>query len=264
MRFLPHVLVAALGLLSVAPASALEKLDASIADEITVLADPSLAVPMARLSRRYGELYNVAVSTSFNSSKNHVQQVKEGQEGNVFITAKPAWMKLMQQEGLIDVYSRTTVARNRLTIVAPLARRTQVASLTELALLMAEEKHQDALFALGDPEYVSEGTYTLGTLSHYKISGDFEPHFSILKNSFQLKNTIANYDAYGAIFLTDALLYPDIARIETVDDSAHEAITYQAAVIVGERMDQASHFLNFLKNAEAQAIFKEYGFQGAY
>jgi len=244
-------------------AAALEKLDASVAEDITVLADPSLIVPLACIARRYGELYHMPVSMAFGSSKDQVQQVKEGQEGNVFITAKAAWMKQMQQEGLIDVYSRTTIARNRLAIVSPLARKTQVSSLTELAMQIVN-REQDMPFALGDPEYVAEGTYTLATLSHYKLSGDFEPQFSILKNSFQLKDTIANYDAYGAVFLTDALLYPDIALVETVEEAAHDPITYQAAVIVGDGMEQATHFLNFLKSAASQEIFKQYGFQGAY
>lgn len=245
------------------PATALEKLDATVPQDITVLADPSLTVPLIRIARRYGALYNVPVSTSFGSSKQHISQVKEGQEGNVFITAKAAWMKQMQQEGLIDVYSRTTIARNRLAIVSSLARGRHAASLTELALLLINQQ-QDAMFALGDPEYVAEGTYTLQALSHYKLAGDFEPNFSILRNSYQLKNTVANYDAYGAIFYSDAVLYPDVALLEPIEEKAHEPILYQAAVIVGDNMEQASHFLNFLKNAEAQAIFREYGFSGAY
>ncbi len=246
-----------------APAFALEKLDETVSEDITVLADPSLTVPLTRIARRYGELYNVPVSLAFDSSKNQVAYVKEGQEGNVFISAKGAWMKQMQQEGLIDVYSRTAIARNRLALVSSLARRAHVSSLSELAMLMGEDG-QDALFALGDPEFVAEGTYTLQTLSHYKFAGDFEPHYSILKNAYTLKNTIANYDAYGALFYSDAILFPDIALIEPLDDAAHDPITYQAAVIVGDNMEQAGHFLTFLKNAEAQEIFREYGFSAAY
>lgn len=244
-------------------ASALEKLDATVSKDITVLADPSLSVPLVRIARRYGEIYNISVSTSFGSSKNHITQIREGQEGDIFITAKTSWIKQLQQEGLMDVYSRTSIARNQLAIVAPIARKGQADSLPQMALHMAESKREMS-FALGDPEYVAEGTYTLETLSHYKLGGDLEPYYSILNSSYSLKNTIANHDAYGAIFLTDALLYPDITRVETVDESAHQPIVYQAATIVGENMDQASHFLNFLRGNEAQGILRDYGFLAAY
>lgn len=258
-----HYLCFLLLCLLASPAFAQEKLDSEVTADITVLADPSLTVPLVRIARRYGELYNIPVSTSFGSSKSQLAQIKEGLEGNVFITAKASWMKQLQQEGLMDVYSRTSIARNQLAIVAPLARRGTAQSLSGLSQRMMESEH-DMQFALGDPEYVAEGTYAFETLSHRKLSGDFEPHFSILNNSFSLKNTIANYDAYGAIFFTDALLYPDIVLVEKVEDAAHEPITYQGAVVVGENMDQASHFLNFLKGEIAQSIFHQYGFLSAY
>ncbi len=244
-------------------AFALEKLDATVTKDITVLADPSLSVPLVRIARRYGEIYNISVSTSFGSSKNHIAQIREGQEGDIFITAKTSWIKQLQQEGLMDVYSRTSIARNQLAIVAPLARKGQVDSLPRISLQMMESKHEMS-FALGDPEYVAEGTYTLETLSYYKLGGDLEPFYSILNSSYSLKNTIANHDAYGAIFYTDALLYPDITHIETVDEKAHQPIIYQAATVVGENMDQAGHFLNFLRGNIAQAIFREYGFLTVY
>lgn len=251
-----------LGMLS-APASAQERLDAEVTADITVLADPSLTVPLVRIARRYGERFNLPVSTSFGSSKNHVEQIKEGLDGDVFITAKALWMQQLQQEGLMDVYSRTAIARNRLVIVAPPTRRGTADSLSALSRMMAEPGHE-TLFALGNPEYVAEGTYTLETLSHYKLSGSFEPYFSIMQNSFSLKNLIAKYDAFGAIFATDALLYPDIVSVEQVEDTAHQPITYQGAVVVGENMDQAGRFLNFLKGEEAQGIFRQYGFLSPY
>lgn len=260
MRFFLILLLS--GFLS-CPSWALEKLDTDVAEDITVLADPSFTVPLTRIARRYGELYNTPVSLSFGSSKDQLAQVREGLEGNIFITAKAAWMKQLQQEGLMDVYSRTTIARNRLAIVSPLARKSQSASLADLTTRLVQTDH-DMLFALGDPEYVAEGTYTFETLSHYKLGGDFEPHFSILSSSYALKNTIANYDAYGAIFYTDAVLYPDISLVESLPEEAHQPILYQAAVIVGDGMDKAREFLNFLKGEEAQNLFRQYGFLSAY
>ncbi len=244
-------------------ATALERLDTEVTQDITILADPSLTVPITRIARRYSQLTDIPVSAAFGSSNDHLREIKEGHEGNVFITAKALWMKRLQQEGLMDVYSRTAIARNKLAIVAPLGRGTATQSLSDLTQLIIKGDYEPA-FALGDPEFVAEGTYAFETLRYYKISGDYEPHFSILSNSFALKDTITNYDSYGAVFLTDAELFPDMVVVEAVDPAAHQPIIYQGAVIVGENMEQAKKFLDFLKSEDAVTIFRQYGFAPPY
>jgi molybdate transport system substrate-binding protein len=249
-----------------APVHALEKLDDTTARAgVTVLADPSLIVPLTRLSRLYAERFNVPVSLSFDSSSEHLRQLREGEEAGVFITAKALWMKQLEQQGLMDVYSRVSLVKNRLAIVGPRRLAPLPGSLRKLARFLGREEEADTPFALGDPEFVAEGTYAFEALTARDLGGELEPHYSFFPSSAALHNAVVRYDSFGAVFLTDALLDPEMMTIETArEDSDHAPILYQAAVVVGENMNRARHFLNFLRSGDALAVFQEYGFLSAY
>ncbi len=244
------------------PAFAKSWNEANITRDVTVLSDPSLSVPLSLIAREYAKEFKVPVSTIFGSSKEHLERILDGEEANLFIAAKPSWMKTLQQQGVIDVYSRTSIARNKLVFVGPEHSHEHVNSAFELAddIMMADA---DAMFAIGDPEYLAEGTYTLEALRNLNINTELEPHYIIFNDHFSLKKNIEKYNSYGSIFYTDALIYPSLRIIDTLDDGTHEPITYQAAIVIGDNMEGARHFMQFLTSEKATSIFRHYGFLSA-
>ncbi len=227
--------------------------------EITVMADPSMTIPLSKIARIYAQEKNIAVATSFGAGSVQIKDLEDGQEGNVFITARPALIRLLQSKGLMDVYSLTNIATNRLVLLGPKNNITNPRAKKRLMKLLPTQE-KDFQLALGDPEFLSEGTYALQLIRKLRLSRELEPSYSFFRDNFALRKAITQYGAYGFMFETDVLLYPDLNKLMTISSDDSSAIIYQAAVVAGDNMNVARDFLKFLTSKTAADIFKENGF----
>lgn len=238
--------------------------DARSKGSVTVMADPSLTVPITLIAREFSFLRQMPVSVEFASTKEQIEKVEQGAEANVLISAKPLWIKRMQQGGLIDVYSRTNIASNRLVVMGALGARTAAQITDGKALLQLMPLHKnDFQFALGDPEYLAEGTYTLEALGMLDVEEDLEPHYTIFRSMSEMAKAVSNYTMYGVMYASDVLLYPRIHTVVPVPVHKYSPIIYQAVVVAGENMDEGREFVKFLQSSTAQRHFKQAGLLGA-
>jgi molybdate transport system substrate-binding protein len=77
------------------------------------------------------------------------------------------------------------------------------------------------------------------------------------------KNTlylIRRGNTAGIVYASDALNDDSLEVISLFDESLHEPIIYQGAVVVGENMSYARDFMAFLQSDQAYRIFIKYGF----
>jgi molybdate transport system substrate-binding protein len=228
---------------------------------ITIMADPSITVPLTLIARQFSYEKHMPVSVEFASTKEQIEKIEQGAEANVLISAKPLWIKRMQQGGLIDVYSRTNIAANQLVIIGPLgSQSSQTATEGTQLLKLLPIKKPDFQFGIGDPEYLAEGTYSLESVGMLDIEEDLEPHYTIFRSMSELSKSVANYNLYGMMYASDTLLYPRISKVMTLPESSHSPIIYQAVVVAGEYMNEAREFLKYLKQPKAQNYFKQAGF----
>jgi molybdate transport system substrate-binding protein len=228
--------------------------------DVTIMADPSLIVPINQIARSYARQYHIPVSTVFGNSNEQVEKIERGEEADVFIAAKTLWIKQLQTKGLIDVYSRTPIIKNRLALAASPFQAQPIKIVPGMMAKDFLRPRSDLMIALGDPEYTAEGTYALESLNTLNLTAELEPYYVFFKNIKQLAKTIADFDIYGILFSSDIALYPQIRLIDEFSPEAHTPITYQAVVVTGENMEGARHFLSFLKSDAAQEIFLRYGF----
>ena len=235
-------------------------------DDVTVFADTSLTIPLTRIARSYSSQKQLSVSAVFSSSKDQVERIEDGEEADIFISAKPIWINRLQQKGLIDVYSRTMIASNRLVIAgsetSKISEKTGDDGLDgdELRALLPIT-NPDFQFSLGDPEYLAEGPYTFQALNNPGLSSDVEPFYSFFRTTREMLRSTTKYDAYSAVFKTDALLYPNIRIVGAFPEKSHDPILYQAVVVAGENMEGARTFLSYLQSDEALEILTNYGFE---
>lgn len=227
--------------------------------DITVMADPSLTIPLSLIVREYVRETSNPVTTAFSSTRDHVEAIRKGDEADLFISAKPSWIRTLQQEGLIDVYSRTSLTGNELTLIGSMPPGFEVTpeTLHDYFSKLPEEYR----FILGDPEYLAEGTYGLESLRRLNLTRELEPHLTLMDNVGEIKKAVLRYDAVSLIFRTDSQLDPTIPAVLNVPDDAHSPIVYEAVVVVGDNMDGAREFLKYLQGKKAQRIFKECGFK---
>jgi len=227
--------------------------------DVTVFADASLTIPLTKIARRYSSEKQLSVSAVFSSTKEQVERIEEGEEAHLFISAKPSWIKQLQQQGLIDVYSKTNIASNTLTIAGPQATEVSNNANSQMRGILPEDT-TDFQFAVGDPEYLAEGTYGFQALANTGLNSELEPYYSIMRSPQDLSRATYLYGAYSAILKTDAMLHPKIHIIRDFPTESYDPIIYQAVVVAGENMDGARQFLSYLQSEEALEVLVNYGF----
>lgn len=229
---------------------------------LTIMADSSLTVPLNLIARAYALQHDVSISTVFSPTKEQIEQIRAGEDANILITARSAWMDEAQQKGLIDIYSRIHLARNRLVMVAPLdTPRVLPSSATVEQLSRYVEDRTDAILALGNASTSAEGHYALQSLRYYGWDRVLEPHYHFLRNIPQITSMITGYDALGIMFRSDVPLHPNLKEIFRFSENSHRPILYEGAVVAGDDMEEARIFLSYLQSRQARRIFARFGLE---
>ena len=230
---------------------------------LTIMADPSLRVPITLIARHYAHARSISVSTVFGSTKDHIAQIEKGAEANVVVAASPAWVDMLQQKGLIDAYSRKNIARNRLVLAGSEFELRNVNFQTARTLSDFTTTPDSFTFVMGDASDTAEGSYGDAALDTYHLKQLLEPHIIRFHDAYQLMTTISRYHSMGIAFRSEALLFPDIKEMTVFKPKDHLPILYQAVVIAGDNMEASRAFLAYLTSEEAWHILKSYGFDPA-
>lgn len=247
--------------LSVVPAHA----DIRGLPSVTVLADSSLTHPLTELMRTYSRQHNISVTAEYGSSSELAEQIEQGEVADVFISGHSTWIVRLKQLGLLDVYTLTSLAQNRLVFAVPtrhvLAEHYKEKTDAKQFLNAITTKEVPvAILVVGDPEDTPLGVYTAEVLRKFGLLKKLKPVLLPAINSAQALYLIAQGENPGIIYASDAYNNTQVKVIAEIDPSLHESITYQAAVVAGEYMEQAREFVEYLKSPEAQKVFESYGF----
>lgn len=228
--------------------------------QVTVLADSSLTAPMTELALLYSRSRNISVTTSYESTSAHARHIQEGGLADVFIAAHPAWMGDLKQQGLIDVYSLTNLIKDRLALVIASENGLKDSSMLQKGLTNQLLFLNDRMIlVMGDPQDTALGIYTKQAITKLDIDGAL---WETIKSKFvraaNAKNTlylIAQGLSAGVVYYSNAKNNKEVEVLTVIDESLHESLVYQAAVVAGENMSNAREFLGFLKSEEAKHIF---------
>ena len=98
---------------------------------ITVFAAASLTEAFTQITEDYEGLHDVDVRLSFGPSDGLATQIKEGAPADVFASASPKWMDVVQEDpGVTD---RADFATNLLAVIVPAGNPAGLTSVTDLA-----------------------------------------------------------------------------------------------------------------------------------
>lgn len=229
---------------------------------LNIVADPSLTVPLTRIVRSYTIQHNQPVVASFSASRELTANIASGMEADLFISSRAKYLSELKTRGLVDVYSQTPITRNRLVIATAKDNPIELILIRNLPIAnILLEQHPNFSFALGDPEFLSAGSYGLEALRNFGLDGDLEPYFILLQSQPDLLRAIASEHNYGILFQSDAAMSTQIRKLDVFPENTHKPISYQAVVVAGEHMEEARKFIQYLVSNEAQAIFKQAGFE---
>lgn len=228
---------------------------------VTVMADTSLGIAVTKIARNYSRYNNIVINTSFAPQYVQQEQINEGVAVDIVITAKTAWIDELKQQGLVDIYSKTLLAGDRLALIG--AKDTKVVPAGPgrfPALAIIKSGGGDPVFLLGNPQFLMEGSYSKEALRNLGVAEDLEPYTLYVKRLDQMFNMVVNQQAFGICFYSSTTGRTDIKIIDILPESSYKKINYYAVAIAGDNMDEARKFMEYLKTSEVKDIFKGEGF----
>jgi molybdate transport system substrate-binding protein len=226
---------------------------------IVIIADSNLGLTLSRVVRAYATERRTAVALSLTDSEAASSEIAEGANGDVLITAREGWLAELKQQGLVDIYSETLLADDRLALVGPASFKEAVDVSkhfpTGRVLLSAGP---DPLFVVGYPGELPEGSPSRELMNKLGAAADMEPYTVYLKDRKQMRSSIQQDGAFGLMLATDAAAH-SMNTLGVFPNTLHKPVRYRAVVLAGEQMDEARKFIEFLKTPAAQKLFTDGG-----
>jgi len=231
----------------------------SATSTIIVFAAASSADVMREAGRRY-QVANpgTTVVFSFDSSSNLARQIKAGAPAHVFVSADQGWMDEAVAAGAMQPPTRADLLSNRLVLIAPAGRASEVA--------MGEELSSDAgppdvgRIAVGDPAHVPAGRYARQALKSLGWWAELEPRLVPMQDVRAALRLVelGEVDA-GIVYATDASGSDAVTVIGRFPEGTHEPIRYPIALCTAAPRGAAG-FVEFLRSAEMASVFERAGF----
>jgi molybdate transport system substrate-binding protein len=233
---------------------------ANPARNITVFAEPNMALPLTIIARNFSQKNNAVVSINFNSAFDLLNEIDQGAPANVFVSAHPQIIENLKQKGLVDVYNIAYIANDILTLCTsknnnkfPLALLKKNINLENSLKILDENK----LKLIVEHDGISSGFYGKKIIQDLSL-GNVNIFYKLIEDKSSLIRDIEqNKDTYGIVFLSQLFKNNNLRALATQKD---KIIYYQAFVIAGENMDVAREFLNFLKNPDSKKTLRNNGF----
>ena len=229
-------------------------------NNITIFAEDGMAYPLVKIVRLYSRDNNSTVSTNFNNSFESIKNIEDGEPVDVFIASHPDWIELLKQKGLVDVYSISNIAKDRLVLVTSFKNQkidfNKISQLSDIKSILTDINHRQIPIIADSPDS-SLGKYAKDLLKDLDFDNK-NIYYKLAEDRTSIVDFIEQNTEYCGLTLASALKnYSDIKVLKAIDD---RDIYYQALVIAGSNMNQARDFVSFFKSEAAKDIFVENGF----
>lgn len=213
----------------------------------------SVSDALDEIAGLYRVATGVTVAVNAGGSNTLARQIIEGARVGLFLSADEVQMDNVQKAGLIASGTRAPLLTNELAVVAPHESSVTLAQVIDGRI---------ARLAMGQPDAVPAGVYARKYLEHEGAWGRLESKvvpFPTVRGVLSAVEA-GRVDA-GVVYRTDAMASKVrvIANV-SAKDHPYLDITYPAAVIAGASETEAKRFLEFLKGAQARAVFERRGF----
>ena len=225
---------------------------------VLVFAAASLANVLADLNGAFAARTGVRVSSSLAASSMLAKQIEAGAPAVVFFSADLQWMDYLEQRGLLRAGSRRDAVGNSLVLIAPASRPLQVRIGPGLDLLRLL---RGGRLAVADPDSVPAGIYAREALTKLGLWSGLAPRLVRAENVRAALEYVARGDApLGIVYRTDALVEPRVRVAGTFPPDSHPPIVYPVA-LTRRAGAAAARYLSFITGAEAQPIYRKWGFE---
>lgn len=241
--------------------------------ELTVFAAASMTETLNQIAEDYKTVDpNVSLTFNFASSGDLLSQIREGADCDVFISAAPKQMNVLDgslkddadknPDGLDELLDGTRIdlLENKVVLAVPEGNPKGIESFDKLA---DQLEAGEVFLAIGNSD-VPVGQYTRKIFAHYGLDEQSLADAGVLTYGSNVKEVttqvIEGAVDCGIIYATDAYS----AGLESVDEATADMcgqVIYPAAVLRNSaHPDEAKAFLDYLTGEDAGRVFESVGF----
>ena len=227
--------------------------------QINVFAAASMTETLTEIEKKYEATHgDVDLVFTFDSSGTLKTQIEEGAVCDLFISAAPKQMNQLEELNMVNKDTRVDLLENKVALCVAEGNPADIATFDDLVHLLLAG---NVLLAVGNAD-VPVGQYTQKIFTYYGL--DEEALAGCLTYGSNVKEVttavVEKTVDCGIIYATDAFS-AGLTPVDTATADMCGRVIYPAAVMSGAgHPDEAHTFLDYLKGADASAIFAGVGF----
>ena len=229
------------------------------ADTVTVFAAASLKTALDDIGGAFERASGHDVVVAFAGSSALARQIQQGAPADIFISANPAWMDVLERDGLIAPETRFDLAGNRLALVAHgvLAAPMKIGPDMDLAGRLGGGRLAMALV-----NAVPAGIYGKAALNALGQWAAVAPKVAQTDNVRAALALVATGEApFGVVYATDAAAAGgSVSVVGLFPAESHPPIVYPAAAVAPIRSAAVAALLAFLASDAGQDRLARHGF----
>ncbi len=224
--------------------------------KVIVFAAASTTDAINSIAKEFTEQNNVVVISNFASSSALAQQIENGADADIFISANQKWADYLEEMG--KCFTRSDIVSNKLVIIVPSELETETGN----ARVLLDSGITN--IAMGDNDSVPAGIYGKEALTTLGLWEALETKVVSCKDVRSVLAFVETKSAEaGIVYSTDAALSEKVKVVYTFPvDSISKPITYPAMILTGSVENESARlFFDYLKSEPARRIFESYGFK---
>lgn len=229
------------------------------AEQITVFAAASMMDALAEIETDFEAATGHDVVISFAGSSALARQIQQGAPADIFISANPDWMDVLERDGLIEPGSRFDLVGNTLVLIGHDlgAPPVTVGPDLDMTALLG-----DGRLAMALVDAVPAGIYGKAALTNLGLWQSVAPRVAETDNVRAALALVATGEApFGIVYASDAAAEDRVTVVGTFPAGSHPPIVYPAADLAGRDVPAEAAFLAYLRGPEARAALARQGFR---
>lgn len=226
---------------------------------INILSTPSTTQALTILTRQYATEHNQIVSVTFASSEEIIRSIEAGDITDLVLMEDTEGFKSLEQQGVLDVSSITPLFDSHFVLAS--AENSRLAGRFPTGVPFEEALPHVQWLILPDPTTTHDGKSIQTALKGSGVWERLSPFIERTEHARKALYLINKGQKAGIISYADALSEPKETHIIShIPQKLHQPVQFQMAVVAGNNMERARHFLNYLSTQTEEGFFTQHGF----
>ncbi len=235
------------------------KSESSGSEEVTL--NISFAASLTDVSKELEKEFklkypNIKLLFNFGSSGKLQQQIEQGAEVDLFLSAGKKQVDALVEQDLVDSKDSKDLLENKLVLIVPKDSDKNITDFADLASSKVEK------IAIGDKN-VPVGQYTEEACKSLGIWEEVSKKASL---GSDVRTVLAWTEQAaadcGVVYATDAAISKEVKVVAEAPEGSHKPVIYPLAIIkTSSHIKESGLFADFLQSDEAASIFEKYGFK---